>query len=132
VLEAAERDPDPDALLTVRAQALAHLGRTEEAVAAAQRALRLSPDNPQVHYESALVFALLGDDASALWNARRALAGGIDRRWFGFSWFDAPPPLDGPVSTGRDRRSPVNSPVPPPVSRGLLMMVNRTPSRGRA
>ena len=89
VLARLASDPDPDALPLVRAQALAHLGRAEEAVAAIQQAQRLDPEDPQTHYASALVFALLGDDASAVWNARRALDGGMDRRWFALPWFDA-------------------------------------------
>lgn len=89
VLEKAARDPDPDALLITRAQALAHLGRAEEAVAAIQQAQRRDADNPQVAYAAAQVFALVGDETSALLNARKALAGGIDRRWFTVPWFDA-------------------------------------------
>ncbi|MEP7013247.1 MAG: protein kinase [Acidobacteriota bacterium] len=69
------------------AQALAHLGRGPEAVEAIQEALRLAPKNAQVAYEAALVYALLGEESSALTNARRALALGCEPRWFGFPWF---------------------------------------------
>ncbi|HEX4960173.1 MAG TPA: protein kinase [Thermoanaerobaculia bacterium] len=89
VLENAARDPDPDALLTTRAQALAHLGRSEEAVAAIQEAQRHDAGDPQVAYAASLVYALVGDETSARMNARKALAGGVDRRWFAFPWFDA-------------------------------------------
>ena len=89
VIEQVARDPDPDALLTVRAQAEAHRGRYEEAVAAVQQALRLAPDNPQTLYEAALVYALAGDDVSAAWNARQALDRGLEPRWFTFPWFDS-------------------------------------------
>ena len=89
VVERVDQDPDPDTLLTVRAQALAHLGEGERAVADIQRALRLAPEDPHVVYEAALVYALLGEETSALWNARRALELGIERRWFSFPWFDA-------------------------------------------
>lgn len=88
VLERAAADPDPQKLLTVRAQALAHLERVPQAVAAAQEALRLAPDNPMTAYEAALVFALVGDTASAQWNAQRALQLGVHQRWFSFPWFD--------------------------------------------
>ena len=87
-IEAIDRDPNPDALATVRAQALAHLGRVEEAVGAVQGAVRRAPDNPQIAYEAALVYALVGEETSALLEARRALDGGVDRRWFAFAWFD--------------------------------------------
>ncbi|HEV7671920.1 MAG TPA: protein kinase [Thermoanaerobaculia bacterium] len=69
------------------AQALAHLGRGPEAVEAIQEAIRLAPKNAQVAYEAALVYALLGEESSALTHARRALALGYEPRWFGFPWF---------------------------------------------
>jgi serine/threonine-protein kinase len=74
-------------LASVRAQSLAHLGRRDEAVAAVQEALRLAPDNPQAAYEASLVYVLLGDLASARFNARKALELGYAPRWFGFPWF---------------------------------------------
>jgi len=89
VLEQIDKDPQPEKLLTVRAQALAHLHRAPEAVTAVQEALRLDPENPFKAYEASLVFALIGDRESALWNARRALDRGFDRRWFAFPWFNA-------------------------------------------
>jgi tetratricopeptide (TPR) repeat protein len=79
-------------LASVRAQSLAHLGRRDEAVAAVQEALRLAPDNPQAAYEASLVYVLLGDLASARFNARKALELGYAPRWFGFPWFA---PLQG-------------------------------------
>jgi serine/threonine-protein kinase len=88
VLELIDRDPNPEGLLTVRAQALAHLGRVPEAVAAVQEALRRNPESPAASYEAALVYTLVGDEASALWNARRALEQGVEPRWFTFPWFD--------------------------------------------
>lgn len=88
VIRLADEDPQPEALLTVRAQALAHLGRGREAVAAVEEALQSAPDNPQFLYEAALVYAVTGDPAAALDHARRAVLGGVDLRWFGFPWFD--------------------------------------------
>lgn len=72
-----------------RAQALAHLDLRPEAVAAAQKAQQLSPNNPQVAYEAALVYALVGDEESALASATKAIEGGVEARWFEFPWFDA-------------------------------------------
>src|SRR4029077_5847775 len=82
VLQQIDRDPQPEKLLTVRGQALAHLNRAPEAVAAVQEALRLDPESPSKAYEASLVYALVGDETSALLNARRALDRGFDPRWF--------------------------------------------------
>lgn len=90
VLERIEGDPaaaSPQSL-TVKAQALAHLGRGREAVAAVQEALRLAPNDGPVAYEAALVYSLLGEDDSALANAEKALALGYEERWFSIPWFD--------------------------------------------
>lgn len=73
--------------LTIRAQAAAHLGRSGEAVAAVHRALELSGEHPhQAAYEAAVVYALVGDTASARFHALRALDNGVDRRWFDLPW----------------------------------------------
>ena len=89
VIDLAARDPAPTfwQAQTIRAQALAHLGRRDEAVAAVQQALRAAPDNPQVAYEASLVYALVGDASSARVHAGRARDAGYDRRWFSFPWF---------------------------------------------
>ncbi|HEV7508608.1 MAG TPA: protein kinase [Thermoanaerobaculia bacterium] len=91
VIDRAAHDPAPAfwQTQTLRAQALAHLGRREEAVDAVQQALRAAPDNPQVAYESSLVYALVGETASARVTAQRARAAGYDQRWFSFPWFDS-------------------------------------------
>ncbi|HEX3529292.1 MAG TPA: tetratricopeptide repeat protein [Thermoanaerobaculia bacterium] len=90
VIDLAARDPAATfwQTQTMRAQALAHLGRRVEAVEAVQQALRAAPDNPEVIYEASLVYALVGETASARVNAERARANGYDRRWFSFPWFD--------------------------------------------
>ena len=78
--------------LSVQAQALAHLGETEKALEAIQQALRLSPDNSQLAYEAAVVYVLVGDRASALFQARQAAAKKVDANWFALPFFD---PLRG-------------------------------------
>ena len=65
-----------------RAQCLARLGRTREAVEIAQDAVRRSPDEPQILLLSAFVHHLAGDRSSALNNAQAALEKGIQPRWF--------------------------------------------------
>ncbi|HEV8579294.1 MAG TPA: protein kinase [Thermoanaerobaculia bacterium] len=79
-------------LLSVKAQALAHLGKTVEAVEAIQQALRLTPDNAQLAYEAAVVYILLGDRGSALFHVRQAASRGVDANWFALPFFD---PLRG-------------------------------------
>jgi serine/threonine protein kinase/tetratricopeptide (TPR) repeat protein len=74
-------DPPAHELMD-EAQCLANLGRAREAVELARRALAKNPRDPQVLYEAALVYALSGDRAEALANARLALAGGMQPRWF--------------------------------------------------
>ncbi|HEY9420328.1 MAG TPA: protein kinase, partial [Thermoanaerobaculia bacterium] len=90
VLDQVARDPAASQwqLRSVQAQAFAHLGRRREAVAMVQEVLRLAPENPQALYEAALVYTLLGDRSSALFNAEKALEKGVELRWFSFPWFD--------------------------------------------
>ena len=91
VIELAAADPaaPSPALLTVKAQALAHLGRGPEAVSTVQEALRLAPTQSTVLYESSLVYALLGEKTSAVVNAREALEIGMAPRMFELPWFEA-------------------------------------------
>ncbi|HEX5718048.1 MAG TPA: tetratricopeptide repeat protein [Thermoanaerobaculia bacterium] len=70
-----------------KAQCLARLGRTREAVGIAQDAVRRSPDEPQILLLSAFVHHLAGDRISALNNAQAALEKGIQPRWFTGSAF---------------------------------------------
>ncbi|HEX2644998.1 MAG TPA: tetratricopeptide repeat protein, partial [Thermoanaerobaculia bacterium] len=90
VLELIEKDPAPDVWmnLSTQAQAQAHLGLTTEAATSMQRAVVAAPDNPQVAFEAALVYAVIGDTASALASAGRARGSGYDRRWFTLPWFE--------------------------------------------
>ena len=75
-------------LSAVRAQALAHLGDTDQALEAIQQALRLSPDNGWTAYEAAVVYVIIGDRGSALFHARRAAAQDVDPNWFALPFFD--------------------------------------------
>ncbi|MEL7060849.1 MAG: protein kinase [Acidobacteriota bacterium] len=86
VVEAVARDPAAGwQLRSAHAQALAHLGRSREAVAAIQELL---PKHRQLAYEASVVYTLAGDIASASVHAERALEQGVHRQWFGFPWFE--------------------------------------------
>ena len=90
VLELIAQDPAPGfwQTLSLKAQAQAHLGKTADAAASIQQAVVAAPDNPQIAFEASLVYAVIGDTASALASAKRALDSGFDRRWFSLPWFD--------------------------------------------
>jgi tetratricopeptide (TPR) repeat protein len=65
-----------------KAQCLAHLGKTREAVTLTQATLRESFDDAEIVYAASLVYAVAGDRESALVNAQSALAKGMQPRWF--------------------------------------------------
>ncbi|MFP5284976.1 MAG: tetratricopeptide repeat protein, partial [Thermoanaerobaculia bacterium] len=92
VLQQLERNRPPEGFSAedsmVEAQCLARLGQTSKAVEVTQRSLRQSPDNPHVLYAAAMVYALVGDRASALVNARSALEKGMQTRFFQIPAFD--------------------------------------------
>jgi tetratricopeptide (TPR) repeat protein len=97
VLELVEGDPSAGhwQMLTVRAQALAHLGRSLEAVRTVQQALQAAPGNAQVAYEASLVYALVGDHVAARASAEEARERGISERWFELPWFASITALPG-------------------------------------
>ena len=72
----------------LRAQSLAHLGRGDEAVSCLQSEVVQSSDEPQVWFESSLVYAIVGDRVSAVALAERSLEAGMSPRWFSLPWFD--------------------------------------------
>ncbi len=90
VIELAAHDPAPGdwQLLGARAQAQAHLGLRKEAAATIQRAVIAAPDNPDLAFEAALVYAVIGETSSARASADRALDHGYNRRWFSLPWFE--------------------------------------------
>lgn len=91
VLALSGKDPSQEEwqILTVRAQALAHLGERREAVTAVQEALRLAPGNGQVAFEASIVYVLVGDETAALVNAERARDLGFEApAWFRLPWFE--------------------------------------------
>jgi tetratricopeptide (TPR) repeat protein len=86
-LAAADPSQGTPQMQSVRAQALAHLGRGAEAVTAVQDALRRAPDDAAIAYEAALVYALLGESHSAVANAERAVDEGFGAAWLELPWF---------------------------------------------
>jgi serine/threonine-protein kinase len=70
--------PDDWAILSVRAQALAHLGDSAHAVEAIQQALRIAPRNPHLACAAAVVYTLAGDQDSAIEHARLAAPGALE------------------------------------------------------
>ncbi|HEY4588371.1 MAG TPA: tetratricopeptide repeat protein, partial [Thermoanaerobaculia bacterium] len=65
-----------------RAQCLAHLERTAEAVEAAQQVLRKKSDDPDILVLAAQVYAVVGARAAALGSMKAALEKGVQPRWF--------------------------------------------------
>src|SRR5882724_10665775 len=64
-------------ILAYRATYLAMLGRNGEASDALQRALSISPKNPDVQFRAALVYNHLGDNARTLQRLQNAMALGV-------------------------------------------------------
>jgi tetratricopeptide (TPR) repeat protein len=98
--------------LTVKGQALAHLGDGPGAVTAVQEAFARAPNSASVAYEASLIYALLGEDNSALVNAKKALELGYEPRWFAFPWFDrlrTHPDLQALLSRTERRTEPVTA-----------------------
>lgn len=92
ILEDKQRKSYRDAVDIVReAQCLAHLGEFDDAVERVLEALVHSPNDPEIAYQAALVYALAGESKSALINARAALRGGMDNRWFNLPVFSGTP-----------------------------------------
>jgi serine/threonine-protein kinase len=119
-LEGAETPAGP-AESMLKAQCLARLGRSREAVETAQAALRRNPDDADLLYQSAIVLSLAGDRSSALSNALAALDKGVQPRWFSgstFAWLRETPemrPYLTPVSSSplpRPDRRAADRPTP--------------------
>jgi len=88
-LEAVEGSPSLSASdLLIRALCLARLGRSGEAVALTDRTLKGHPDEAQLRYQAAAVYALVGERFSALHHARAALEDGLSAVWFAIPAFD--------------------------------------------
>ncbi|MCJ8274505.1 MAG: tetratricopeptide repeat protein, partial [Psychrosphaera sp.] len=71
-----------------RAQALVHIGENEAAIKALNQAKKLAPDNGEVAFTAALVYAQLNEKTSAIAQIEEALAKDIGIVWFNLPWFD--------------------------------------------
>jgi eukaryotic-like serine/threonine-protein kinase len=74
---------------TIQAQCLVHLGQAHAAVALALDAQAASPKEPEVAYQAALVFALAGENGSALALAKKAVGLGMQPRWLTVPGFES-------------------------------------------
>jgi len=88
VLTLLQQESDKKAFLTEKAQALAQLGQSRDAVLTIQEALSLKPEDLHTTYAAALVYSLVGDTTSALLNSELAIKGGYELRWFDLPCFD--------------------------------------------
>lgn len=83
VLENNERRGELGAIdRMLKALCLARTGRVKAAVELAQETLQIHPQEAQVTYQVAMVYALAGELTSALVNAERAYELGVQSRWF--------------------------------------------------
>jgi TolB-like protein/Flp pilus assembly protein TadD len=93
-LEAVEKhmelNPDDPRAATMRAVSLCRLGRPEEGLAWAERALDMDPNDPGVRYNVACLYSLEGQAEDALRCLEEALARGFSNK----EWFEKDPDLD--------------------------------------
>ncbi len=72
-----------------RAQCLARLGESRRAVEITLKVLKQHGESADIAYQAALVYALTGENHSAVAKAREALAGKVERRLFAIPGFDS-------------------------------------------
>ena len=87
-LEGLEKGPRAPAELMHEAQCRLHLGEPEAAVVLTQEALARAPEDAEVVYLAALVYARAGDRTSSLVNLRTALDMGLRPVWLRLPAFD--------------------------------------------
>lgn len=89
--------PDDVRALYMGANGLVALGRVEEGLQWASRALRMRPDDPMLLYNLGCIFALAGQPANALDCLERAVDRGLTHR----GWYEHDSNLDSLRSTSR-------------------------------
>ncbi|HSG46267.1 MAG TPA: tetratricopeptide repeat protein [Longimicrobiales bacterium] len=85
-----EMNPDDSRAATMRAVSLCRIGRVEEGLQWAQRALELDPEDPGVRYNAACLYALAGHTDDAIVRLREAVSVGFGNR----NWLERDPDLD--------------------------------------
>ncbi len=90
VLVAVDSDANMEGIdmLSARVQCLAHLGQPKEAIRVVQHELQLGPDNPQAHFDAAIVYAITGDRNAALVHKEKSIELGMAPAWLDLPWFD--------------------------------------------
>lgn len=88
VVELLDRDELPPTEAMLRAQALAHLGRSRAAIHLTQDTVEANPEHAEVLYLAAVVYSVAGDRTSAVVAAERAHARGMEEVWFRTPAFD--------------------------------------------
>lgn len=71
------------------AQAYVHLNKANLAVESLSKAKKLSPENGEVAYSAALIYSILGENASAVLEVKKALTKKVGAIWFNLPWFDS-------------------------------------------
>jgi serine/threonine-protein kinase len=74
--------------LTNLAQAYAHMQQANLAITSLKQAQNLAPKNGEVSYAASIVYSLLGEKASAIYQVELALNENIGVVWFNLPWFD--------------------------------------------
>ncbi len=88
VLIAADANPNDLFNLQMKAQSLAHTGQKKEATATIMDAIAQDKENAWTYYAATVVYAAIGERASALASADKAFTKGVEGRWFQFALFD--------------------------------------------
>lgn len=86
ILENLGDKQDLDSLL-IMAQAYIHSGDGISAIKALNNANKLSPDNSEVAFISAIIYSIQGEYASAIVKSEEALSTGQGVIWFNLPWF---------------------------------------------
>jgi len=70
------------------AQAYLQLSQNDLAMEALNHGKKLAPNNGEVAYTSALVYSVLGEKTSAVFEVKKALSTKVGAVWFNLPWFD--------------------------------------------
>nr|WP_279545388.1 serine/threonine-protein kinase [Pseudoteredinibacter isoporae] len=69
-------------------QAYIHIGESKKALAALKKAKEIAPDNSDIVYAEAIIYAKLEDYPSALIAIERSISLGLGAIWYSLPWFD--------------------------------------------